>query len=134
MSDKKGTFYGYANIFNHKDYYNDIILPTAFAKTLQKTSIKDIPFLFQHNSQYKIGNFELIKEDETGLYVKGCVNTNKALYDCIKNNQINGLSIGYIVKNCYFEKENRIITELDLKEISLVGNPANKLSIIKYCK
>ena len=93
MSDKKGTFYGYANIFNHKDYYNDIILPTAFSKTLKKTSVKNIPFLFQHKQEYKIGNFDLIKEDETGLYVKGYVDTNNVLYDCIKNNQISGLSI-----------------------------------------
>ena len=134
MNDNKGTFYGYANIFNYKDFYNDIILPTAFSKSLNKNNIKNIPFLFQHNNSDKIGKFELIEEDETGLYVKGTVNTHNILYEFIKNNKIIGLSIGYIAKNYYFENNNRIITEIDLKEISLVLNPANRLSTIRYCK
>lgn len=134
MNDDKGTFYGYANIFNHKDFYNDIILPKAFSKSLQANNIKNIPFLFQHNNNNKIGKFELIAEDEIGLYVKGFVDTHNILYEFIKNNKITGLSIGYIVKNHHFEKNKRIITEADLIEISLVLNPANKLSTIRYCK
>ena len=114
--------------------YNDIILPTAFSKSLNKNNIKNIPFLFQHNNNNKIGKFELIEEDETGLYVKGIVDTHNILYEFIKNNKIIGLSIGYIAKSYYFENNNRIITELDLKEISLVLNPANRLSTIRYCK
>ena len=104
MNDNKDTFYGYTNIFNYKDFYNDITLSTAFFKSLNKNNIKNISFLFRYNNNDKIGKFELIEEDETGLYVKDTIDIHNILYEFIKNNKIIGLSICYIAKSYYFKK------------------------------
>lgn len=129
----EGKFCGYANVFNYKDYYNDIILPTAFSKCL--SSVKNVPLLFEHNENMQIGIITFMKEDEIGLYVEGIIDTKNKLYENVKNNQILGLSIGYYATKFDFDKNNnRILKEINLKEISLVLNPANKLSYIKYCK
>ncbi|MBR2141214.1 MAG: HK97 family phage prohead protease [Rickettsiales bacterium] len=53
----------------------------------------------------------------------------------MKGEFVNGLSIGYTVNDCYFDKKNRrILTNINLKEISIVAFPANKHSNILYCK
>lgn len=132
-----GKFCGYASIFNIKDYYNDIVLPLSFKHCFKQKKISDIKFLFQHNSQQEIGHFTKLKENETGLFVEGYIDISKnaKLYQLIKNNCILGLSIGFILKKSKFNHKNeRILEEIDLKEISLVSQPANKLSKIIYCK
>ena len=72
-----------------------------------------------------------------GLYIEGKVNYVKyyKVYSLIKNNLLNGLSIGYIANKFTFDpKGRRIIKSLDLIEVSLVLSPANKLSNVIYCK
>lgn len=132
-----GKFFGYASIFNIKDTYNDIVLPLSFKNCFQNKHISDIKFLFQHNSKQEIGHLTKLKENETGLFVEGYIDISKhaKLYQLIKNNCILGLSIGFIPKKLKFNYKNeRILEVIDLKEISLVLHPANKLAKIIYCK
>lgn len=121
---------GYANVFNIKDYKNDIILPLSFSKNKNI-----IPILYEHNSNYIIGHTINIYENETGLYVDGILDiNNKHLENLIFSDIINGLSIGYEARNFYYENNNRIITNIKLLEVSLVKNPANKHSKITFKK
>lgn len=133
--DDIGKFYGYASVFNIEDYYNDIILNGAFRETIKNKS--DIALLWQHDQDNIIGKIDRLEEDYVGLYVEGqiLVDKNNNIYNFIKNNIINGLSIGYRVKETEFdEKGRRIIKSIDLMEISVVSFPANKFSNIIYCK
>jgi HK97 family phage prohead protease len=128
------TFYGYASVFNVRDSYNDIVLPTAFKNSLKLKEIKNIKLLWQHNRQKPIGYFINMYEDQIGLFVEGEFDNYNA-YNLVRNNLISGLSIGYKIKNCEVDAKNRrILKDLDLMEISVVSFPANKHSKITYCK
>ena len=136
--NKNAIFRGYAIIFNIKDSYNDVITNSAFKNSLLK-GIKNIPLLWQHNQDKQIGYFNNIIEDFVGLYVEGVIENinkeNKEIYSFIKNNIVNGLSIGYTVNDFKIDKKNRrVLTNINLKEISIVSFPANKLSSITYCE
>ncbi len=139
--NKFGKFCGYASVFNIVDSYNDIILPTAFKNTIKSKNINsDIKMLWQHDQSKPIGYFEVIKEDSIGLYVEGQIlldiQQGREAYNLIKNKSVNGLSIGYTVKDFEYDTKNntRIIKEIELFEISIVTFPANQYSNITYCK
>ena len=130
-----GMFYGYASVFNVVDSYDDIIVNGAFKKAIDNKD--NIKLCWQHNINDVIGKFVNIREDSVGLYVEGKINIeeNKKIYSLVKGEFVNGLSIGYTVNDCYFDKKNRrILTNINLKEISIVAFPANKHSNILYCK
>ena len=134
-TDEIGLFFGYASIFNLEDSCKDIIINKAFKDTITKN--KTIPLLWQHDRNKIIGNIYNLREDYIGLYIEGKVNYVKyyKIYSLIKNNLLNGLSIGYIANKFTFNpKGRRIIKSLDLIEVSLVLSPANKLSNVIYCK
>ena len=131
-----GKFCGYASIFNVEDSYNDVVLPKAFSKTLQTKS--NIKLLWQHQADKPIGYFNIIKEDNIGLYVEGQIlldlKQGKEAYDLIKSKSVSGLSIGYKVKDFEYENNTRLLKEIDLFEISVVTFPANEFSNITFCK
>ena len=138
--DCYGKFCGYASVFNVKDSYNDIVLPSAFKNTLLKKNCKkDIKLLWQHSPDKPIGYFEVIKEDPVGLYVEGKImldiQQGREAYDLIKSKSVSGLSIGYKVKDFEYDVNNtRLLKEIDLFEISIVTFPANEFSNITFCK
>lgn len=139
--DAFGKFCGYASVFNIKDSYQDIILPSAFKNSLNSKNIrKDIKLLWQHEHNKPIGYFNIIKEDSVGLYVEGQIlldiRQGMEAYRLIQNKSVSGLSIGYVVKKAENDSRNgvRLIKEVDLFEISIVTFPANQYSNITYCK
>ncbi|WP_340619194.1 HK97 family phage prohead protease, partial [Xenorhabdus entomophaga] len=68
-----GEFEGYGSVFGVKDSYDDIVLPGAFANTLKQWNEKgSLPaLLWQHRMDEPIGIYTEMKEDETGLYLRG---------------------------------------------------------------
>lgn len=123
----KIKFDGYASIFNTKDYVNDVILPCSFTKK------DNINLLYEHDSNKKIGFVTNIYQNELGLYVEGVIDkTDENIISMVFGDTQCGLSIGYIAKKYHYDKEVRIITEIELLEISLVSHPANKHCCIKY--
>jgi HK97 family phage prohead protease len=140
--DEAGRFYGYASVFNLEDSFHDVILPKAFAGTLERKSNigREIKLLWQHSPEKPIGVFDKIEEDSVGLYVEGRilmdVEKGREAYALMKSGAISGLSIGYSVKNASIDKNTgvRTISEIDLFEISVVTFPANKYANITYIK
>ncbi len=128
--EETGEFSGYASIFNVCDAAGDIILPGAFATSLDKNN--DIKFLWQHNLREPIGCIDRIYEDAYGLFISGRflleVARAREAYHLIRSGAIKGLSIGYIVEEVFYEGENRYIKSLHLLEISVVTMPAQQLA------
>jgi uncharacterized protein len=131
LSDK-GVFAGYASVFNVVDSHNDSIEPGAFAASLKKRAGgKKVKLLWQHHTDEPIGQFRSIREDSHGLYVEAqlSLEVQKAYeaYLLLKTGTVEGLSIGYnTVKSMIDDRTGvRILTEIDLWEISLVTFPAN---------
>ena len=127
--NENGIFKGYASVFDVMDNHMDVVVKGAFVNALAKN--KDIKLLWQHKVDEPIGVFTDIREDEKGLYVEGQLlldvqRANEA-YALLKSGAIDGLSIGYTVKDYEIDDETgiRILKEVDLWEISLVTFPAN---------
>ncbi len=121
-------FSGYASVFNKVDSHNDIIVKGAFFESIE--NVEEIKLLWQHKQDSPIGKIISISEDEHGLLVKGeFLNELKYAEDAItliKNQIIDGLSIGFIIKESEYDNEgNRIIKKAILKEVSVVTFPAN---------
>jgi len=144
-----GAFTGYASVFNGEpDSYGDIILPGAFAESVNKggRNGNGIAFLWQHEPEDVLGVWTKIYEDSKGLFVEGQfamdVGFSEDKYKLLKMGAIKGLSIGYNFKHkddYYYEVDEeqnhiRYIKKVNLWEISLVTFPANisaNVSLVK---
>ena len=137
-----GFFSGYGAVFGNVDWYNDVILPGAFAKSLEKWAEKNKmpPVLWNHNDGEPIGVYTSIYEDSKGLFVEGRlliddVPRAKSTHALLKAGAIDGLSIGYKTKKANQQTNGiRELIELDLGEISIVTMPANEESLITSVK
>ncbi|XVN41474.1 MAG: HK97 family phage prohead protease [Rickettsia endosymbiont of Argas persicus] len=124
---------GYASVFNITDHHNDLIVKGAFANV----SNLNVKFLWQHDSKRPIGIIKHLSEDDHGLKMEAVINNKvkagREAIELIKQGAIDSLSIGfYIKKSIYNETKQRVITEADLLEISIVTFPANQNARISY--
>lgn len=133
-AEGEGTFSGYGSVFNVVDKGGDIVVPGAFDASLQrwKSTGRNVPVLWQHDSGEPIGHWPDLKEDDHGLFGDAELWLDDAPYARLaqkgmKTKTITGLSIGYRVKKFSKDTNTGIYTlqELDLVEISVVTNPMN---------
>ncbi len=134
-SNGDGLVKGYASVFDSVDSYNDRVVRGAFKKTLEEAEKtgRYPKMLWQHSETDLIGFWKILKEDDTGLYVEGQLTQDVAkareAQALIADGAIDGLSIGYRVKKALRGKDDRsvrLLTEVELLEISLVTFPANQ--------
>ncbi|PUB13133.1 HK97 family phage prohead protease [Yoonia sediminilitoris] len=117
---------GYASLFGQSDQGGDIVESGAYKTSLaQKRGIK---MLWQHDPTQPIGVWDEVREDSKGLWVKGRLLTDVAkgreAASLINAGAIDGLSIGYrTVKSRKDDKGGRLLSELELWEVSLVTFP-----------
>ena len=129
-ADADGTIEGYASRFGEIDRGNDEIAPGAYAGSLASLakSGRKVKMLWQHDPAQPIGVWDEVKEDATGLWVKGrileSVSKGREAAELVRAGAIDGFSIGYRTVNAERgEKGQRILRELDLWEVSLVTFP-----------
>jgi HK97 family phage prohead protease len=128
---EEGVIEGYGSVFGNIDAYGDRIDQGAFRNSLTKRMPK---MLWQHDMNEPIGIWDQVREDDTGLYVKGrlAVNTTrgKEARELILMGAFDGLSIGFRATDWEMEGNNRVLKSIDLYEVSLVTMPANTLATI----
>jgi len=138
-----GEFEGYGSVFGVKDSYSDIIVPGAFQKSLAAWQEKGrMPaLLWQHNMSEPIGIYTEMREDETGLFLKGRLLIDddplaKRAHAHMKAGSLSGLSIGYVLNDYDYDnqKDAFILKDIDLWEVSLVTFPANDEARISNVK
>lgn len=132
-------FEGFASTFGNLDLVDDIVMPGAFNKSIEKS----LPvILWQHNSNEPIGMTAEIKELPQGLFIRAKLPKDDSF---VKNRvmpqlrigSIKSMSIGFIVINQEIDLDDgriRRLTEVDLKEVSLVTFPANEQAVITDVK
>lgn len=129
-----GRFTGYVSIFGTPDSYREIVARGAFKVSLAQTAAagRKIPICWQHDMSEPIGHWDVLQEDEKGLYGEGELWIAEAPYARIAqrgmgSGAISGLSIGYFVTaDSYNEAERiRTLTAVELIEASVVTNPAH---------
>ncbi|MEO9651612.1 MAG: HK97 family phage prohead protease [Roseobacter sp.] len=121
---------GYASLFGAVDQGNDVVEAGAYKTSLNALSAKGqrVKMLWQHDPAQPIGIWDEVREDKTGLWVKGRLLENvekgREAQALIEAGAIDGLSIGYrTLKATKNSKGQRLLTELELWEVSLVTFP-----------
>lgn len=131
--DDAGTITGNAWPFGSADSVGDIITKGAFGSIAS-----DMGILFQHDPSDVIGSWNEIAENESGLIVKGQLHMDRprarTIRRMIQQGLVSGLSIGFKSKASTRQGRNRVISALDLFEISVVRNPAHPRARITSAK
>lgn len=141
-NDQEGFISGYASVFGHLDDQGDRVIQGAFTASLKNIQENDKwpKMLWQHDPKEPIGQWTKILQDEQGLYVEGKllmdVQKGREAYALIKAGVIDGLSIGYRVIEAHKSQfaGERLLSQLDLIEVSLVTFAANKKAKIQDIK
>lgn len=128
-----GVIEGYGSVFGVIDSYDDIVAPGAFTSSLSeaKSTGRMPAMLWQHDPSQPIGVWTDMRQDDTGLFVRGqlAVDTQRGgeALSLIKLGALTGLSIGYQTKASSLDKATgiRTLTEVALWEVSPVTFPAN---------
>lgn len=135
-----GIIEGYGSVFDVVDSYNDVIKPGAFKDTLaaHKAAGTMPAMLWQHEADEPIGVWLEMVEDAKGLRVKGQllleIDEGMKAYKLLKAKAINGMSIGFVAKSWSYEEDLRILTAIDLWELSIVTFPANQKATVTGIK
>ncbi|MEL6808460.1 MAG: HK97 family phage prohead protease [Pseudomonadota bacterium] len=121
---------GYASLFGACDQGGDVVSKGAYGASLKSIAAEDrsVKMLWQHDPAQPIGVWDEVSEDARGLWVKGRllpeVAKGREAAELIAAGAIDGLSIGYrTVKATKNDKGQRLLTELELWEVSLVTFP-----------
>lgn len=137
-----GTIAGYASVFGNKDSYGDIVMKGAFVKSLalHKEYGTRPKMFWQHDMAEPIGSWINAQEDQYGLFVEGKINMNvrrgQEAHALLKNQDIDGLSIGYRIGDSEYDKKQDalLLKEVDLLEVSIVSIGANNLALVNRVK
>jgi HK97 family phage major capsid protein len=131
-----GYFAGYASLFGKpSDSVRDIVAPGAF-----KTSLaRGLPQMKSEHGGPVIGEWTEVVEDDLGLRVKGRFDLStpagRRAYDDVVSGRRDGLSIGYYATKTAPERDgSRALLDVDLREISVVREPASSRSRILSVK
>lgn len=130
--DDRGSVEGIAWPYKSPDRVGDIIIKGAVNKMAD-----DIPMLRNHDTDLLIGVWDEITETDEGLHCKGHFNETalaRGTRSQIKTGRLNGLSIGFKTKASKNHGRNRVISALDLYEISILKNgmhPGARLTGVK---
>ena len=131
IDTKKRIVTGYLSSFDQvKDSYGDMVVKGAFTKSINERK-DQIYFLNQHNWDQPHGKFNILKEDNFGLYFESepLIDTTFSS-DALKMYEAGILkehSFGYETIKSEFDKENdaRMLKEIKLYEGSNVTIGAN---------
>lgn len=132
--DSAGRFTAYVSIFGTPDSYREVVAPGAFDASLAATAAagRRLPILWQHNMSEPIGVWDSLTPDATGLLGVGDLWLDVSPYARIAQRGmaagcITGASIGFYPVAHGFNEETRIrtLTEIDLREASIVTDPAH---------
>lgn len=130
------TFEGYAVRWGVMNSYREIFMPGAFRATLAKPPQgRKASMYMQHQYGNVIGEWTELREDDTGLFVRGRFvgsTVGDHALALVREKLVTGLSIGFVEKKSRVENaddwQKRIthVEEADLYEVSLVENPSDK--------
>lgn len=121
---------GYASVFGQRDRGGDTVVAGAYAASLDRLAARGdaVRMLWQHDPSQPIGVWDAVREDATGLYVKGRLLPDVArareAQALLAAGAVDGLSIGYrTLRAEAVAGGGRRLLELDLWEVSLVTFP-----------
>ncbi|WP_309645696.1 HK97 family phage prohead protease [Phenylobacterium sp.] len=130
-STRKGRgdlpIHGYASLWGGADLNGDVVAKGAFVDSLTRTGVGGVRMLHQHESRAVVGVWDELVEDERGLFVRGRIAdwSAEARYAqaLSRAGALDGLSIGFRAARARREGRLRVLSGVDLWEVSLVTFP-----------
>ena len=121
---------GYASLFGAADQGGDVVQKGAYGASLARLAKagSGVKMLWQHDPTRPIGVWDEVREDGSGLYVKGRllleVQAAREAHVLLQAGAIDGLSIGYrTLRSEKAASGQRLLHEIELWEVSLVTFP-----------
>lgn len=138
--EDSGTFSGHAVVFGEQNRHRELYAPGVFKRTLEEHRANGTTpvMLWSHNPAEVIGVWTDIREDATGLSVRGQLLMDtvrgREVASMLKAKAVSGLSIGFRkVKDRIGRDGIRTLLDVDLPEISIVAVPsAGRARITDY--
>jgi len=129
--EESGVISGYAAVWGKRDLFGDVVQRGAFAKSLathEAAGTRPL-MLWAHDVARPVGVWTDLREDATGLHVTGMLvmdsTAGRDAYAMLKAQALDGLSIGFrTVRAAPATGGGRIVSEMELIEVSLVSRPA----------
>ena len=118
---------GYASLWGVADLNGDVVAQGAFGDSLARTGAGGVRMLHQHESRAVVGVWDEMVEDERGLRVRGrvCDWSAEARYAqaLTRAGALDGLSIGFRAAKARRDGRLRVLSAVELWEVSLVTFP-----------
>jgi len=118
---------GYASLWGAADLNGDVVQAGAFADSLAKTGAEGVRMLHGHDGRAVVGVWDAIAEDARGLFVRGRImdwSPEARLAQALSRaGALDGLSIGYRTARARRQGRLRVLSGVDLWEVSLVTFP-----------
>jgi HK97 family phage prohead protease len=142
--DRKGLIEGIASPYGGEpDLYGDVIAKGAYAATIAEHEAAGVTpaMLWSHDLAHPVGRWLELREDDRGLYVRGQMNLEsergREAFAHLRARDVTGLSIGFRIPDGGYQYRSdgfRLITSVDLVEISVVAVPAARRARVTEVK
>lgn len=118
---------GYASLWGLADLNGDVVAKGAFAESLTRTGAAGVRMLHQHEERAVIGVWDEMVEDDRGLFVRGRIFDWSAearfAQALSRAGALDGLSIGFRTARARRDGRLRVLSRVELWEVSLVTFP-----------
>ena len=115
---------GYASLWGVADLNGDVVARGAFGDSLAKTGAAGVRMLHQHEARAVVGVWDEMVENERGLFVRGRIEDWSAearfARALSRAGALDGLSIGFRAAKARRDGRLRVLTQVELWEVSLV--------------
>ena len=118
---------GYASLWGVADLNGDVVAEGAFDDSLSRTGAGGVRMLHQHEARAVVGVWDEMVEDARGLFVRGRIDDWSAearfARALSRAGALDGLSIGFRTARARREGRLRVLSQVELWEVSLVTFP-----------
>lgn len=127
MSGEALPIEGYASLWGKADLNGDVTAKGVFAQSLARTGAGGVRMLSQHEGRAVVGVWDEMVEDDRGLRVAGRILDWSAearfAQAVARAGALDGLSIGFRATKARRDGRLRVLSAVDLWEVSLVTFP-----------
>lgn len=127
---------GYAALFGVEDQMRDIVRAGAFAASLARREAQ-LPMLLEHEPRLLAGYWQETYEDGRGLWLRGEIRSDlpgAARARRVLARGVDGLSIGFVPLVAHRAGGVRVLTEIELLEVSIVAHPMQPLARLNFAR
>ena len=127
---------GYAALFGVADQMQDVVRAGAFAASLARRDAP-LPMLVEHAARLRAGAWTEVREDGRGLFLQGEIRDGEpgaARAKRMLARGVDGLSIGFIPVVQHRTARGRVLSEIDLLEVSIVTHPMQPQARLTFAR